>query len=82
MKAKYNELKGRFITAVAVAIALAVALIITMVGLINTSDQASKYKAILETSCQRTDDYMTCKYGLEKLKAMDIEDIKKFGERV
>lgn len=81
MEAKYDKLKSRFITVVVIAVGLAIALITTIAGLIGTSDQAGKYKAILEVACQRTDDYTTCKYGLEQLKTMEIEDIKKFGGR-
>ena len=58
------------------AVILAVGLVGAVVGLINTSKELEKYKAIMDVACDYSTSRKVCERGVEMLKGMDVKDIK------
>lgn len=74
-------MRGKLGVAVATIVALVIMLVLTIAGLIDTNNRMRKYEAIMEGICKHTDNYMICKYGLDYIKDMSLEEIKYLGDK-
>lgn len=73
--------KGKFPIAIVIIVILTIMLITVVAGLVDTNNRMRKYEAITEGICKHTDNYMICKYGLDYIKDMSLEEIKYLGDK-
>lgn len=64
---------------IVLSVLMGVVIIGLIAGLIATSQESDKYKAILDLACDYSYNTQSCKQGMKYLKGMDTSAIKDLG---
>lgn len=75
MTTKTSKEKGLIV----LSVLMGVVIIGLIAGLIATSQERDKYKAILDLACDYSYNTQSCKQGMKYLKGMDTSAIKDLG---